>query len=245
MSSNYGAIPDYYYLEDNFPDQEWGEDAAYAEQWPEEYDSYDYEYGWVGENTAVPIPVYLNGWLIVGVTLFALIVLGVAFQNRPVSYSKPVVQAQESMVQLSDDATAVIAPYTDYRITQGLHGQSYGHLAIDLAAGRGELVYSPINGRVSDLYTDEYGNPTLVIENDVYIVTLLHGDYSVGIGDEIEIGQQVGLESNHGYTKDMMGNLCYGRDYCGNHTHLNIYDKRIQANVNPFDLIDRTPLASN
>lgn len=136
-----------------------------------------------------------------------------------------------------DDPTAVVAPYDEYTLTQGLHGQSYGHLAIDVAAGRGEAVKSPINGRISNLYIDEYGNTTLVIENQVYLVTMLHGDFSAAIGDELTAGQVVGSEGNNGYTMDYFGNLCYGRVYCGNHTHLNIFDKRLQANVNPLDLI--------
>ncbi|MCL4261663.1 MAG: peptidoglycan DD-metalloendopeptidase family protein [Anaerolineae bacterium] len=135
------------------------------------------------------------------------------------------------------DPTAVTAPYDTYTITQGPHGQSYGHLAIDLAAGRGEPVKSPINGFVTDLYIDEYGNTTLVLENEAYTVIMLHGDYTVAIGDEVKAGQVVGGEGNNGYTMDYWGNLCYGRTQCGNHTHLNIYDKRIQANVNPLDLI--------
>ncbi len=134
------------------------------------------------------------------------------------------------------EPTIVTAPYDHYSITQGPHGQSYGHLAIDLAAGRGEPVRSPINGFVTNLYIDEYGNTTLVLENEIYTVIMLHGDYSVAIGDEVTTGQVVGTEGNNGYTMDFLGNLCYGRTYCGNHTHLNIYDKRIQANVNPLDL---------
>ena len=85
-------------------------------------------------------------------------------------------------------------------------------------------------------YIDEYGNTTLVLENEIYTVIMLHGDYSVAIGDEVTTGQVVGTERNNGYTMDFLGNLCYGRTYCGNHTHLNIYDKLIQANVNPLDL---------
>lgn len=135
------------------------------------------------------------------------------------------------------ELTAVAAPYKEYTLTQGLHGQSYGHLAIDLASGRGAALLSPINGIVTQLYTDEYGNTTLVIENDVYLVTILHGDYTIALDDELRVGQVIGSEGNNGYTMDMFGNLCYGRIHCGNHTHLNIYDKRILANVNPLNLI--------
>jgi len=131
---------------------------------------------------------------------------------------------------------AVAAPYTDYVITQRLHGASYGHAAIDLAAGKGAPVLSPINGFVSDFYVDPYGNPTLIIENDFYRVTMLHGKYSVSIGQLVTLGQQVGKESNKGYTTDMQGHLCTNRN-CGYHTHLNIFDKRKGKNVNPLKLI--------
>ena len=137
----------------------------------------------------------------------------------------------------SGDPLSFAAPYTNYALTQGPHGQSYGHLAIDLAAGRGTPVLSPINGVITGNYTDQYGNTTLVIENEVYRVLLLHGDYFLQVGNEVKLGDQVGTESNHGYTTDMAGNRCFGREYCGNHTHLNVFDKRTGANANPLDLI--------
>ena len=134
------------------------------------------------------------------------------------------------------DFTAVASPYDSYTLTQGIHGASYGHMAIDLAAGQGATIKSPIHGIVTELYVDMYGNPTLVIENEVYKVMMLHGEYSVSIGEAVELGQAVGAESNLGYTTDMAGVSCWGRE-CGYHTHLNIYDKRIGGNVNPLALI--------
>jgi murein DD-endopeptidase MepM/ murein hydrolase activator NlpD len=147
--------------------------------------------------------------------------------------SHPPVQA-EALPPI--DFTAVTAPYDTYTLTQGIHGASYGHMAIDLAAGQGTTIKSPIHGVVTELYVDQYGNPTLVIENEVYQVMMLHGEYSVAIGQQVGFGQTVGVESNLGYTTDMAGVPCWGRD-CGYHTHLNIYDKRIGANVNPLLLI--------
>ena len=132
---------------------------------------------------------------------------------------------------------SVAAPYEHYVVTQGLHGYSYGQMAIDLAAGKGTEIRSPINGVVTARYTDQYGNPTLVIENDFYTVTLLHGKYTASVGDRLTLGQPVGTESNQGYTMDSRGRLCWGRKGCGYHTHLNIFDKRLQSNVNPLDLI--------
>lgn len=136
------------------------------------------------------------------------------------------------------DPSIVAAPYDDYALTQGVHGSSYGHMAIDIAAGKNAIIKSPIAGFVSDLYTDQYGNPTLVIENEVYRVTMLHGKYKVEIGDQLELGQMVGRESNMGYTIDYSGRSCQNRD-CGYHTHLNIFDKRIGSNVNPLDLLEK------
>jgi murein DD-endopeptidase MepM/ murein hydrolase activator NlpD len=131
---------------------------------------------------------------------------------------------------------AFTMPYAQYVLTQGPHGMSYGHFAIDIAAGAGEPILSPINGRVTERFIDGIGNPTLVIENEAYTVTMLHGEYSVGVGEEVRIGEQVGVESNQGNTRDMAGNSCRNRN-CGYHTHLNVYDKRAGGNINPLDLL--------
>ena len=134
------------------------------------------------------------------------------------------------------DSTLVVVPYETYWVTQGLHGTDYGHLAVDLAAGKGSTIFSPINGVVRGSYVDQYGNTTLVIENDRYRVSLLHGDYVVVVGETLRAGQAVGSESNHGYTTDMQGNSCRNRE-CGYHTHLNIFDKQLGRNVDPLALL--------
>jgi hypothetical protein len=134
------------------------------------------------------------------------------------------------------DQLAFAAPYDTYWITQRLHGQSYGHNAIDLGGGKGSSIKSPINGVVADLYIDKYENTVLVLENEVWIVTLFHGDYTVAVGETVVIGQTVGTESNHGNTTDMQGRSCKGRD-CGYHTHLNVFDKRSGTNANPLELL--------
>jgi len=123
--------------------------------------------------------------------------------------------------------------YTTATITQGPHGQSYGHYAIDVAGGYGASVNSPIDGRAT-LGGDAYGNTVLTIENECYIVTLLHGDWTA-VGD-VQRGQPVGTEGNNGYTMDSFGRLCSGRVGCGYHSHISVYDKRIQSNVDPRDL---------
>ena len=144
----------------------------------------------------------------------------------------------EVEIQESKNLLVFAAPYEQYTITQGPHGFSYGHAAIDLSAGKGAIIHSPINGEVTGLFIDGVGNPTLVIENPFFRVTLLHGNYTVAIGDQLEAGQKVGLESNQGYTTDMQGNPCGGRD-CGYHTHLNVYDKQLGENINPLNLFEQ------
>jgi murein DD-endopeptidase MepM/ murein hydrolase activator NlpD len=126
--------------------------------------------------------------------------------------------------------------YDSYFLTQGLHGYSYGHMAIDIAAGKGATIRSPINGVVSSLSVDQWGNTILVLENDRYQVTLYHGDYTVAPGDAVSVGSTVGFESNHGYTMDSYGNLCTNRE-CGYHTHLNVFDKEAGVNIDPLTLI--------
>jgi murein DD-endopeptidase MepM/ murein hydrolase activator NlpD len=132
----------------------------------------------------------------------------------------------------------ISAPYDTFTLTQGLHGFSYGHMAVDISAGKGAIIKSPIEGYVSDLYTDQYGNPTLVIENEHFRVTMLHGKYKVAIGDQIAWGQMVGRESNLGLTTDMQGRSCRNRA-CGYHTHLNIFNKQLGENINPLEVMEQ------
>ena len=134
--------------------------------------------------------------------------------------------------------TAVSVPYDTYFLTQGLHGESYGHLAIDIAAGNGSTIYSIINGTVTGTGYDQWNNTYIQIENDVYTVLYMHGVYGLAVGDAVTAGQVIGTESNIGYTLDSYGNVCgyTGRD-CGYHTHLNVFDKRLGLNIDPLTLI--------
>ncbi len=134
--------------------------------------------------------------------------------------------------------TAVSVPYDTYFLTQGLHGESYGHLAIDIAAGNGSTIYSIINGTITGTGYDQWNNTYIQIENDVYTVLYMHGVYGLAVGDAVTAGQVIGTESNIGYTLDSYGNVCgyTGRD-CGYHTHLNVFDKRLGLNIDPLTLI--------
>lgn len=130
------------------------------------------------------------------------------------------------------------APYPgEYYVTQDLHGHSYGHLAVDLGAGKGSPMVSPINGTVTQVDVDQYGNTTLVIENERYRVLMLHGNWTVRVGDRLSIGDSVGTEGNIGYTMDAYGRLCYPTRDCGYHVHLNVWDQNGNL-LNPLKLID-------
>lgn len=143
-----------------------------------------------------------------------------------------------SGMQLTYDPAAIAYPYDHFTLTQGPHGVDYGHLAIDITAGNGATIKSPINGVVTNRTIDEYGNTVLVIENERYTITLMHGLYTVQIGEFVSLGQPIGQESNQGYTIGADGLTCAGRD-CGYHTHLNIFDKQLGTNVNPLEVLAR------
>lgn len=113
--------------------------------------------------------------------------------------------------------------YQAGRITQGLHGQSYGHYAVDIAAGYQQPIFSPCNCCVSERFVDEYANPVLVLSNGRWQVTLLHGDYYGRVGDCYKVGEVVGTEASHGYSS-------------GSHTHISVFDKALGQNVDPRTL---------
>jgi murein DD-endopeptidase MepM/ murein hydrolase activator NlpD len=240
--------PDYYeeYEDDDFEDEE----------------AFEFEARWRGpgdlevlisREPAIPLQSLPDFTLPVGIAAVIFVLFVLTRGSAPAKIVTPVIevavagnmileeppaQAQAQALVPAPDPEVFAAPYADYVVTQGIHGASYGQMAIDLAAGKGAPVLSPINGVISENLVDQYGNPTLVIENDRYVVKLLHGNFSVLVGDTVVIGQQVGTESNRGYTTDMRGVPCAGRtDYCGYHTHLNVFDKALNSNVNPLDLI--------
>ena len=180
-----------------------------------------------------------------GMTVAALVLilflgaslLSDAATASPLQTTDPPELAAEVLAPPSSDPAGFAAPYVSYVLTQDPHGFDYGHMAVDLAATGDATILSPIAGVVTASYADAYGNPTLVIENDVYAVTLLHGQYYVAVGQSVVPGEAIGSESNQGYTTDMAGNPCWGRSGCGFHTHLNVFDKRLGMNVNPLDLL--------
>lgn len=113
--------------------------------------------------------------------------------------------------------------YRTGRITQGIHGQSYGHYAIDIAAGYGQPIFAPCNCCISERFIDGYNNPVLVLSNNRWRVTLLHGDYFGQVGDCYQVGEAVGTEAGHGYST-------------GPHTHISVFDRARGQNVDPREL---------
>jgi len=179
----------------------------------------------------------VDGLVLAGFFLFALFVVNAIFgPSEPPAAAAQGISSKSAAQQ--SDPNAFTAPYDSYVVTQGLHGFSYGHAAIDLTGGKGAVIRSPINGRVVNLFVDGLGNTTLVLENERYQVTLMHGLYTVAVADQVSLGDPVGTESNQGYTVDFQGQLCTGRD-CGYHTHMNVFDFSRDENVNPLDLFDR------
>ena len=243
----------YVHQEELMIDEAWSEGAAEwateADYWPADFDHAP-GYGEFGGPLAGRIPI--DGVVIVAVVLILFFgikalseITGGAIASTSTG-SEPAAEPAEGAktLEAGDVAlpvfpagpVAIVYPYDNYTLTQGPHGYSYGHMAIDIAAGKGAVVKSPIEGKVSNLYIDEWGNTTLVIENAKYQVTMLHGNFSLAIGDSVGLGQQVGTEGNNGYTLDMYGNSCRGRD-CGYHTHLNVFDKELGTNVNPLEVL--------
>lgn len=136
-----------------------------------------------------------------------------------------------------DSPEDIRLPYDSYVLTQGTHGASYGDAAIDLAAGRGADILSPITGQIITNGRDIYGNTIIVIENEVWTVKLLHGEFYPDEGEWVGLGQMIGSESNIGYTVDIYGVSCRGRR-CGNHTHMNVVDRRTGRNANLIKLLN-------
>ena len=244
-------MSDYYYIDDENQIIEYYDDGDLFDEtldyeiidaeFVEEYDEYDFP---VDER--IPIATALRIDPIIMVALLMAVFVGINLLRDRGSAKAAPVQVQASAVGgaaleptiVPDDVDwEIFGPiYDQYVLTQGPHGFSYGHMAVDINAGDGAEIFSPIYGEVTGLYIDDIGNTVLEIENPVYKVTLMHGIYTVSLGDSIQLGQIVGSESNQGNTYDMAGRSCRGRD-CGYHTHLNVFDKRLGGNVNPLDLL--------
>lgn len=123
-----------------------------------------------------------------------------------------------------DERLAPNAPYADFWLSQRVHGCDYNHAAVDIVSASDPTILSPITGCVTKNGYDGVGNSIIIIDNDQYIITLLHGNYNIYPPDCVTRGQPIGKEASIGISS-------------GPHTHLNIYDKICRCNINPMLLI--------
>jgi hypothetical protein len=111
-------------------------------------------------------------------------------------------------------------------LTQQVHGCSYGLPGIDISSSNATaLLQAPLRGEVTT-FTDQWYNTTIRIENEEWIVWLLHPrSYLVAEGF-VARGDRVGVMG-------AVGNAT------GPHVHYSIYSKVAAGFVNPLDLLTR------
>ncbi len=105
-------------------------------------------------------------------------------------------------------------------LTQDVHGCHYSLPGLDISStNRSAILLAPMPGNVTT-YTDQWYNSTIRIENDEWIVWLLHPrSYFVDEGP-VTRGQAVGVMGAVGYAT-------------GPHVHYTIYDKVNETFVDP------------
>lgn len=109
-------------------------------------------------------------------------------------------------------------------LTQDLHGCSYGLPGVDISSDNASaILQAPMPGEITT-YTDQWYNTTIRIENDEWIVWLLHPrSYLVKEGD-VKRGQAVGVMGAIGIAT-------------GPHVHYTIYDKVNDTFVDPREFL--------
>ncbi len=109
-------------------------------------------------------------------------------------------------------------------LTQPIHGCAYGLAGVDISSRNPRsLLLAPMPGRLTT-YTDQWQNTTIRLENDEWIVWLLHPrSYRLREG-EVKRGDVLGVMGAIGYAT-------------GPHVHYAVYDRLLDAFVNPLDLL--------
>lgn len=109
-------------------------------------------------------------------------------------------------------------------MTQDIHGCSYNLPGLDISSDNNSAVLqAPMPGKVTT-YTDQWFNSTIRIENDEWVVWLLHPrTYFVEEGN-VQRGDPVGVMGAVGYAT-------------GPHVHYTIYDKINETFVDPTEFI--------
>ncbi|MCA9929961.1 MAG: M23 family metallopeptidase [Anaerolineales bacterium] len=110
-------------------------------------------------------------------------------------------------------------------LTQDVHGCSYSLPGLDISSDNNTAVLqAPIPGEVTT-YTDRWYNSTIRIENDEWIVWLLHPrSYFVEDGEKVSRGQAVGVMGSVGFAT-------------GPHVHYALYDKVNETFVDPRNFL--------
>jgi hypothetical protein len=109
-------------------------------------------------------------------------------------------------------------------LTQDVHGCSYSLPGVDISSkNRAALLQAPMPGEVTT-YTDRWYNSTIRIENEEWIVWLLHPRSYLLAEGEVRRGQAVGVMG-------AVGNAT------GPHVHYTVYDKVNQTFVDPRDFL--------
>ena len=105
-------------------------------------------------------------------------------------------------------------------LTQDLHGCSYNLPGMDITSSNSTAVLqAPMSGQVTT-FTDRWYNSTIRIENDEWVVWMLHPrSYLIKEG-EVERGDAVGVMGAVGFAT-------------GPHVHYSIYDKTNETFVDP------------
>lgn len=115
----------------------------------------------------------------------------------------------------------------DPLLTQDIHGCSYSLPGLDIASlNDTAILQAPMPGEATT-YTDQWYNTTIRIENEEWIVWLLHPrSYFVANGDTVKAGQAVGVMGAVGYAT-------------GPHVHYTIYDKISETFVDPAEFVPK------
>lgn len=105
-------------------------------------------------------------------------------------------------------------------LTQDVHGCSYGLPGLDISSSNSTAVLqAPMSGEIST-YTDQWFNSTIRIENDEWIVWLLHARTYFAAEGAVKQGQAVGIMGAVGIAT-------------GPHVHYTIFDKVNETFVDP------------
>ena len=135
-------------------------------------------------------------------------------------------------------------PDDNFIISQEVHGESYGHLAVDLSAGRGYPILAVSDGYITGggidtngvALLDQWGNTYAELSAGNIYFQFLHGDFIVRVGQTVRQGEIIGYESNRGITYDENHKECQGSTDCGSHTHWAAFDAVTGAPIYPGNL---------